>query len=100
MGDELRVMPGGHTHRGQVGGVVGATPGPGSQSSALTEGDAQLVLKEGELSGSATAASLTAFGSVVALPLGGETDCAVDPATGQRGLQLLRRRDLCVHRHR
>jgi len=50
------------------------------QASAITPGDAQLVLSRGETS-TAAGDALTAVNSVVALPLGGEVNCAVDPTS-------------------
>ncbi len=63
---------------GEVPASTGHSGGQTSQQ--LTPGDAQLVLSA-EATGAAAGDSLTSFGSVVALPLGGETNCSVDPAS-------------------
>ncbi len=60
--------------------VTGASGHTGGQASAISPGDAQLVLSS-ETQGTAAGDALTSFASVVALPLGGETNCSVDPAS-------------------
>ena len=60
--------------------VTGASGHTGGQTSAISPGDAQLVLNS-EAASAAAGDALTSFASVVALPLGGETNCSVDPAT-------------------
>ena len=60
--------------------VTGASGHTGGEATAISPGDAQLVLSS-EAAGAAAGDALTSFASVVALPLGGETNCSVDPAS-------------------
>ena len=60
--------------------ITGASGHTGGQAAAISPGDAQLVLSA-EATGAAAGDALTSFASVVALPLGGETNCSVDPAS-------------------
>jgi len=59
--------------------ITGASGHTGGQASAISPGDAQLVL-DAETGSPPAGDALTSFASVVALPLGGETNCSVDPA--------------------
>jgi len=60
--------------------ITGASGHTGGQATAISPGDAQLVLDAGTTS-TAAGDALTSFASVVALPLGGETNCAVVAAS-------------------